>query len=186
MKLRTLAILVITALLVTACGEPAGDEEIDFDGTQRPAVPAEATSADDLNDESDTDSDETDSTGERSATSDEYDGITLTVSEVTLLADSEVSANGALEVVVAFSNDSDQTAELPFITESYTLFDDAGLENLPTEVDDSLLNPTIEPGETVSGTLRYVTTDASSTFFLEVGSFDQITVDGNVDPETRP
>ena len=184
MRLRTVAVLLMAALMMTACGEPAGDEEIDFDGTQRPAVPAEATDADELNDDSETDSDA--ETDERSATSDEYEGVTLTVSESTVLADSEVSANGALEIVIAFSNDSDRTVELPFIDESYALLDDAGLENPPTEVDDSLVNPTIEPGETVSGMLRYVTTDVSSTFILEVGSFGDITIDGNLDPETRP
>ncbi len=184
MRLRTIATLLITALLITGCGESSGDEEIDFDGTQRPAVPADATNADALNDDADTDTDS--ESDNRSATSDDYENVTLTVTDMTMLANSEVSANAALEVVIAFSNEGDQPVELPFTADSYTLFDDAGLENLPTEVEDSLLNPTIQPGESVSGTLRYATTDVSSTFFLEVGSFGDILVDGNVDLETRP
>jgi hypothetical protein len=184
MRLRTVAVLLIAALMMTACGEPAGDEEIDFDGTQRPAVPAEPTRAEALNDDSEADSDT--ESDDRSATSDEYDNITLTVSDSTVLANSEVSANPAFEVVIAFSNEGDQPVDLPFRADSYTLIDDAGLETLPTEVDDSLVTPTIEPGESASGTLRYVTDGVSSTFTLSAGSFGDITVDGNVDPETRP
>lgn len=45
---RSAAALLLAALLLASCGEPAGDEEIDFDGTQRPPVPAEATNASDF------------------------------------------------------------------------------------------------------------------------------------------
>jgi hypothetical protein len=201
MRLRTVAVLVMTALIVAACGEPPGDEEIDFDGTQRPPVPAEATSADQLDDDAETDDDDmavdTDEDIEAEATvepfeqddqasSDEYDSVTLYLGEVNVLANSDVSASGELAVTISFENTGERTVELPFTRESYQLLDDNGLPATPSTLDDTLINPTIESGESVSGTLRYALTDSMTTFTLNVGSFGRLVVDGNLDPETRP
>lgn len=53
---RQMAVLLLAMLLLASCGdEPTGDGEIDFDGTQRPPVPAEATNASDFEDNDDPD-----------------------------------------------------------------------------------------------------------------------------------
>ena len=185
---------------MAACGEPPGDEEIDFDGTQRPPVPAEATSADNMNDDADTDTDnniDTDEDIEAEATvepveeddqasSDDYDDVMLYLGEVNVLANSEVSASGELAVNISFENNSDRPVELPFTRESYELLDNSGVNVAPSTLDDTLINPTVDPGESVSGTLRYAVTDSMTTFTLNIGSFSPLLVDGNLDPETRP
>lgn len=179
MRLRIMPMLLAVVFILAACGETPGDEEIDFDGTQRPAVPAEATNAD-ATSAPDAETDET------QASSDEYENVTLSLGEVNVLPNSEVSAGGELEINLAFENNSDRPVELPLVRESYQLLDDSGLTSTPSTLDDTLINPEIPSGESVSGVLRYAVEDAMTTFTLNVGSFEPLLVDGNLDPETRP
>lgn len=147
----------------------------DYDEPQRPELPA-------MRDESSTDTNA--ALPYAVVESEDAPNITMTISQLDMLAEQETASTGKLEMVLFFENSGDTDVTLNYDEDAFNLLDSNGLPVPPTEIEQALSPIEIPAGETVRVELEYPTVDTLSTYTFNLEGFPSVVVDVTTDPET--
>jgi hypothetical protein len=103
--------------------------------------------------------------------------VTMTVNAVAQPQSADGATSGALQLNIAFRNNTEQDVTLNLTQQDYVLAAGDGIELTPTTISPELMNLTIPAGASVNGSAEFGVLSPTGTFTLHVTGFDDVTID---------